>query len=129
MKKQKAHPNPFATASDSATSAARPTKSAPSLSKAAKVEEQLFQDHLAVSLEQEQPVKAKRASTKKSAKLAAARIAQTTSNIVDEFESMIDSMLPTVKQEKAACQHAITEKKATANKKKPDPKKSSGKKR
>ncbi|MBF0097567.1 MAG: hypothetical protein HQM04_04800 [Magnetococcales bacterium] len=118
MKKEKVHPNPFTVPVDEASASAKQTKVSQQPSKAAKVDEQLFQEQLAVSLEQEKPGKVKRsASNRKAAKLAAARIEQTTGNIVDEFESMIDSMLPSAKQERAACRQLPVSKKAAPRKK------------
>jgi hypothetical protein len=118
VKKQKSHPNPFATPTPTAQGLDKQAKVSQQPSKAAKVDEQLFQDHLAVSLEQEKPGKVKRGGgNRKAAKLAAARIEQTTGNIVDEFESMIDGMLPSAKQEKAACRQLPVSKKASPRKK------------
>ena len=76
------------------------------LKKSAQVDEQLFQEGLAISLDNEKrPGKdnQKPSATRKVKETAAQKMNKAPGTIMDEFQGMIDDMLPSTKQERAAC--------------------------
>ncbi|MBF0462841.1 MAG: hypothetical protein HQL87_15810 [Magnetococcales bacterium] len=73
------------------------------LKKSAKVDEQLFQEGLAISLDNEKRPGKKPAATRKVKETAAQKMNRAPGTIMDEFQDMIDDMLPSTRQERAAC--------------------------
>ncbi|MBF0401073.1 MAG: hypothetical protein HQL90_09935 [Magnetococcales bacterium] len=92
------------------------------IKKSALVDEQLFQDGLAISLENEKRQKnrnKKHSAAAESNKGGASQLEQVPATIVNEFENMIDAMLPSTKQERVACMRNAGKKKSVASPAKP----------
>lgn len=89
------------------------------LTKFAQVDEQIFQEGLAVQLDNERWQNGgdnKQLAPKRSKKTAAKQVGQVSDAILEEFQSMIDDMLPTAKQEQLACMQKVKKEKVVASK-------------
>lgn len=91
------------------------------ITKSAQVDEQIFQEGLSVQLDNERwqnrgdetP-----SSSKQSKKNVAKQAGQVSDAILEEFQSMIDGMLPSAKQEQLACMQPVGKDKSASSKKK-----------
>ncbi len=75
------------------------------IKKSARVDEQIFQEGLSIALDEEKRRQEtiKPATRKKLKEDMIRRAEQDSGTIVNEFQSMIDGMLPSAKKERAAC--------------------------
>ena len=87
--------------------------------KSAQVDEQIFQEGLAISLENEkrQSKNAKQPPAKEAKPDAIQELESGSGAIVNEFQTMIDAMLPTTREERAACLSKAERRLATSGKK------------